>query len=734
MGGTATNYDFAYVPGTLTVTKALLTVTADNKTREYGAVNPALTGTITGFKGTDTAAVVTGLTYGTTAGQFSNVGAYAINGSGGTATNYDFAYVPGTLTVTKALLTVTADNKTRTYGAANPALTGTITGFKGTDTDAVVTGLSYATVATQASNVGAYAINASGGVATNYDFAYVPGTLTVTKALLTVTADNKTRTYGAANPTLTGTISGLVNGDAASVVSGLTYATSATQASNVGAYAINASGGTATNYDFAYVPGTLTVTKALLTVTADNKTRTYGAANPALTGTISGLVNGDAASVVSGLTYATSATQGSNVGTYAINASGGVATNYDFAYVPGTLTVTKALLTVTADNKTRTYGAANPALTGTISGLVNGDAASVVSGLTYATSATQGSNVGAYAINASGGTASNYDFAYVPGTLTVTKALLTVTADNKTRTYGAANPTLTGTISGLVNGDAASVVSGLTYATSATQASNVGAYAINASGGTATNYDFAYVPGTLTVTKALLTVTADNKTRTYGAANPALTGTISGLVNGDAASVVSGLTYATSATQGSNVGTYAINASGGVATNYNFAYVPGTLTITKALLTVTADNKSKLFGVANPALTGRISGLVNGDTANVVAGLVYNTAASTFSPIGTYAINAGGATATNYNCAYVPGVLTISAAVQQTPQNTGLAAPVIEEDGEIGYIGGQGETGGAGGSTGSASNQTEESEADGNGSTVVKVGGDIAYVGRDTRR
>ncbi|MEW6539982.1 MAG: MBG domain-containing protein, partial [Pseudomonadota bacterium] len=417
-------YGFAFVPGTLTITKALLTVTADSATREYGLANPNFTGSVTGFRDGDNPSVISGLTFGTVATTASPVGTYAIIGSGATATNYDFSYVPGTLTITKALLTVTANNATREYGLANPAFTGTITGYRNGDTASVVSGLTYGSVATIASDVGTYAITGSGATATNYDFAYVPGTLTITKALLTVTADNATREYGLANPSFTGSVTGYRNGDTASVISGLTYGTVATTASAVGTYAITGSGGTATNYDFSYVPGTLTITKALLTVTADNATREYRLANPAFTGSVTGFRNGDNASVITGLVFGSVATIASNVGSYAITGSGASATNYDFAYVPGTLTITRALLTVTADNATREYGLANPAFTGTISGLRAGDTASVVSGLAYGTAANTGSAVGSYAITASGGSATNYDFAYVPGTLTITKALL----------------------------------------------------------------------------------------------------------------------------------------------------------------------------------------------------------------------------------------------------------------------------------------------------------------------
>jgi filamentous hemagglutinin family protein len=681
-GATATNYDFSYVPGTLTITRALLTVTADNATREYGLANPVFTGTISGLRAGDIASVVSGLTYGTVANAASNAGTYAITASGGSAANYDFAYVPGTLTITRALLTVTADNATREYGLANPAFTGSVTGFRNSDTESVISGLTYGSVATIASNAGTYAITGSGATATNYDFSYVPGTLTITKALLTVTADNATREYGLADPAFTGTITGYRNGDDASVISGLVYASSAVLNSGIGSYAITGSGATATNYDFSYVPGTLTITRALLTVTADNATREYGLANPVFTGTISGLRAGDIASVVSGLTYGTVANAASNAGTYAITASGGSAANYDFAYVPGTLTITRALLTVTADNATREYGLANPAFTGSVTGFRNSDTESVISGLTYGSVATIASNAGTYAITGSGATATNYDFSYVPGTLTITKALLTVTADNATREYGLANPAFAGSVTGFRNGDNASVITGLVFGSVATIASNVGSYAITGSGASATNYDFTYAPGTLTITKALLTVTADNASREYGLANPVFTGTISGLRNGDTASAISGLVYGSSATSGSSVGSYAITGSGASATNYDFAYVPGTLTITRALLTVTADNASREYGLANPVFTGTISGLRNGDTASVVSGLVYGTSAGIGSNVGTYAITGSGGSAANYDFAYVPGTLTITRALLTVTadgktREYGLANPAL---------------------------------------------------------
>ncbi len=93
--------------------------------------------------------------------------------------------------------------------------------------------------------------------------------------------------------------------------------------------------------------------------------------------------------------------------------------------VTGTLniTVNPATLMVTANNQSRVYDVANPALTYTIGGYVNGDSSSVVSGsASCTTTATISSASGSYPITCTQGTlaAGNYTFAFTPGTLTVT--------------------------------------------------------------------------------------------------------------------------------------------------------------------------------------------------------------------------------------------------------------------------------------------------------------------------
>jgi RHS repeat-associated protein len=166
------------------------------------------------------------------------------------------------------------------------------------------------------------------------------------------------------------------------------------------------------------------VNPAPLTITANNATRTYGAANPALTATYAGLVNGDTSAAISGLSLTTSATTNSGPGTYAITPSGAINANYAITQHTGTLTVNPAPLTIKANNLNKTYGAANPALTATYTGFVNGDTSAVVSGLSLSTTATASSGAGTYTITASGATATNYSITQQSGTLTINKATL----------------------------------------------------------------------------------------------------------------------------------------------------------------------------------------------------------------------------------------------------------------------------------------------------------------------
>ena len=124
----------------------------------------------------------------TTALQYSDVGTYPIDTSGGSDNNYSFSYTDGDLTIDKATLTVTADDLTRIYGEPNPPLTIIYSGFVGTDDETVLdVPVTVSTTALQNSDAGSYPIVASGGSDNNYTYIYINGTLTVTKLEQTIT-------------------------------------------------------------------------------------------------------------------------------------------------------------------------------------------------------------------------------------------------------------------------------------------------------------------------------------------------------------------------------------------------------------------------------------------------------------------------------------------------------------------------------------------------------------------
>jgi gliding motility-associated-like protein len=87
----------------------------------------------------------------------------------------------------------------------------------------------------------------------------------------------------------------------------------------------------------------------------------------------------------------------------------------------------------------------------------------------------------------------------------------------------------------------------------------------------------------LTISKVVLTVKADNKTKKAGTDNPALTTTIKGFVNGESfGNLFIQPKISTTATKASKAGTYPIKVAGAVSNNYTFTYIEGKLTVTSA--------------------------------------------------------------------------------------------------------------------------------------------------------
>ncbi|MBQ9727019.1 MAG: InlB B-repeat-containing protein, partial [Kiritimatiellae bacterium] len=408
----------------------------------------------------------------------------------------------------------------------------------------------------------------TGTITTNFSIAKAAATITVTAA---------SKTYGADDPEFAGTVEGLVNeGDLGTVAYSRTGSDE-----NVGTYddVLTATYTANDNYTVTVVPADFTINAKTLTIVAEAKTQVYGAEAVALTYTSEGLEEGDE------ITGALTRAEGDDVGTYAI--SQGTLTagdNYTIAFTGANYTITKAPVTITVANASKTYGDADPTFTGTVEGLVNaGDLGTIV----YSR-LNSDEDVGTYEamLDAEYEANANYEVTLVRGDFTINAKAVTVTVAAKTKEYGDADPELTYEVAGLVNGDT------LTGALTRAEGENVGSYAITqgtlAAGG---NYTIAFTGANLTITKATATVTAEAKSKTYGDADPELTATVTGLKGEETAAVIS---YTLSRAEGENAGTYAITPAGDAEQgNYDVVYVPANLTIGAKTLTITVAAKTK---------------------------------------------------------------------------------------------------------------------------------------------
>ncbi len=700
-GGTLSNPGYVitgYSGSTHTVSKALLTVNAENRTKVYGEANPAFGYGLTGFVNGDDASAVTGApALTTTATATSDVGSYPITPSLGTlkSSNYRFAAQPGTLSVTPKPVRV------EVFGAQNyggEATFGTKTGVPGLTASGVTcTGLRTGETISASLPFGNYLTDpttCSGGVlsSSNYSIeSYTSSWFAVFKAALTVTATDASRHYGEANPALDYTITGFVNGDDASAVTGApSLTTTATATSDVGDYPITAAVGTlkSANYKFIYVPGTLEVTPKPV------KVEVFGAQNyggEATFGTKTGIPGLTVSGVTcTGLKTGETISASLPFGNYLTDpttCSGGVlsSSNYSIdSYTSSWFAVFKAALTVTATDVSRHYGEVNPALDYTITGFVNGDDASAVTGApSLATTATKTSDVGDYPINPGAGTlkSANYKFVYAPGTLEVTPKPV------KVEVFGAQNyggEATFGTKTGIPGLTASGVTcTGLKTGETVSASLPFGNYLTDpttCSGGvlSSANYTIdSYTSSWFAVFKAALTVTATDVSRRYGVANPALDYTITGFVNGEDASAITGApSLATTATTTSDVGEYPITAAVGTlkAANYKFVFVPGSLTVNKRLLLVAADPATRAYGENPPTYTATFTGFRNGDTAASLSGApVFSTTATSSSAPGSYPLSVAEGTlaATNYAfTGFTSSTLTI---VKATPTVTTTA-------------------------------------------------------------
>lgn len=480
------------------------------------------------------------------------------------------------VTVVKIPLTAHVANTTKVYGDANPEFNITYSGFRDGDSEVGFSvPASISTIVDNSSKVGKYDIVASGAVSDKYEISYIPGTLTVTKAPLSISAGNYTKKQGDAMPVFKASYTGFKNGENESVLTKQpVFSCEANEASAPAEYAVTISGADAENYDISYEQGRLTVVEAdAVVVRAKSYSRQYGDENPVFEFETEGAELDGTPEIVC------SAVVNSPVGSYTIEVKQGSIKNYNVHFESGSLVITKAPLTISAGNYTKKQGDAMPVFKASYTGFKNGEDESVLRKQpAFSCEANETSAPADYAVTVSDAEAENYDISYEQGRLTVTDAdAVVVRAKSYSRVYGDANPVFEFETEGTVLDGTPEIVC------SADKSSQVGSYTIEVRQGSIKNYNVHFENGSLAITKASLTISAGNYTKKQGDAMPEFKANYTGFKNGEDESVLTKRpTFETTATVESAPGEYPITVSGVEADNYEVkSYIAGTLTVLK---------------------------------------------------------------------------------------------------------------------------------------------------------
>ena len=698
-GTDASNYKLAsntLSASTGVITQASLLIKAQNDSKSYNAsayssANAAVAGVnYSGFVNGETASALGGsLTFGGTAIGAVNVGNYVIEPSGLTSNNYAITYGNGALNISPANVSVSA---------TNVSLTGTVSKvYDGTNvatlapSNYVMTGWQGSDGATIAQTVGTYD-NANAGsnklvnvTLTSNDYTAINGTLlsnynlptavsgyvglvvpklvTVANAARTTTYDGVTNYNTLASGT-TFTVSAMVGSDTLSSVTQTPtgFGSSASGTAQGGTFTVTPSAavlstGAVSNYSFSFVSSTHSVDRVNLSVTANNATKTYDGVVYAGGNGVSynGFVNNETSAVLGGtLGYAGSSQNAKNVGNYVITPNGLTSSNYTMSFVDGSLTITPAGLNAIVASLTgstsKVYDG-NTAATLTpgnfaFSGFATGEGASVSKTTGTFDNANAGNNktvtvsLSSSDMAANSGTLlSNYTLpTSATGAIgTITKAPLSVTASNASKTYDGA-VFLGGNgvnYSGFVNNETSAVLGGtLGYAGTSQNAKNASNYVITPNGLTSSNYTMSFVDGSLTITPAGLNAIVASLTgstsKVYDG-NTAATLTpgnfaFSGFATGEGASVSKTTGTFDNANAGNNkTVTVSLSSSdmaansGTLLSNYTLpTSASGAIgTITPANLILTALTNTKNFdGKTDAQAIPTVSGLKGSDTVS----------------------------------------------------------------------------------------------------------------------
>jgi trimeric autotransporter adhesin len=467
-------------------------------------------------------------------------------------------------------------------------------------------------------------------------------------------------------------------------------------------FGVTLTGSAAAKYSLTQPTTVADITAKALTVTADDRAKIYGEADPEYTYTLDGFVSGEDAETAA-VTGAPQITRGAgeDAGVYDFTLDVGTldAANYSFTAgdPQGALTIEKAGLTVTAETDVKVYdGTRGSDVTPTITdgALVNGDAATL--GQSFDDKMVGTTKAITPAITFDTGSADNYDITLTPVTDgEITPAPLSVTAIGDDKVYdGTTAAAVTLESADIIEGDAVT----MHHTGAAFAGKNVGTAiaiavdGITIGGADAANYDLQNpTAGTAAdITPAALTVAAVGRDKVYDGTTTAVVDLKSGdVVTGDVVTAqYAGAAFAAkSAGQNVAIAVDGISVSGADAGNYALqnTTAAAAANITAKGLTITAADQSKQYGQVFAFTGGEFTaaGLVTGDTVDSVT--LASTGADAAAVAGLYPIVASNAVGTgigNYAVTYADGTMTVSGGAVVTPtyKFSAFAKPLRAKD------------------------------------------------------
>ena len=697
------NYTLTNKSTEYTVTPLSITLKADDASKTYDGApyNAFSVNAVTELPAGDSLdKIVTRFGYGEAEGKVNVVngglGGYEIALSvveqGTKYANYSITFVSGRLTIEPRDLLISAEDKSHVYdGQSFTDFTVAHQGLASTDKlGEVVAAFGYGEAASGV-NVNSYTIGLS--VATegtkygNYNVALKNGTLNITKRSVTVKADDKVKTYDAMPYTaFTSTVTGLAVGDSVEELASFSYGGS--DAINAGSYTItpsvNVSGAKYGNYEITFLPGTLTVQKYAITITADSGTKEYDGfvfSDFTVTGPATLPGEDTMSEIISSYSYGT-AEAAVNVNTYvitlAVKQAGPKYNNYQVNFRSGSLVITKKSATVFVDSFNKTYDGKTASFTAKSNDLASTDSLSEIAAFSFG-AAQSAVKAGSYSITLSvaarGAKYGNYELTLSEGaTLTVDKKAITVTAEDLVKTYDGKTAEFTVSAVGLAEGDTLASIGTFGFGDCESTV-NVGVYTLTPSvseqGERYGCYEITFVSGQLIIGARELTVSADSLTKTYDGKTAEFTVSAVGLAEGDELSEVIAAFGFGDADGKINAGTYnitlSISETGEKYGNYTVTTVNGTLTVETRKLTVTASDATKIAdGAAYTDFILTAEGLAEGDELSDVIAVFGYGEAQDATEVGEYKIELSvvteGEDYSNYDVTLVDGTLTVNEA------------------------------------------------------------------------